>query len=93
MEVKNNGRTGKESRGATQAAPENTPKNEEKKAATNKAQAKKAEGAKVYNFTSKKKFLTCAGLGVQFMNGKASTDNLEVARALAKIDGVELVEG
>ena len=58
-----------------------------------KAQAKKAEGAKVYNFTSKKKFLTCAGLGVQFMNGKASTDNLEVARALAKIDGVELVEG
>lgn len=60
---------------------------------TNKAQAKKAEEAKVYNFTSKKKFLTCAGLGVQFMNGKASTDNLEVARALAKIDGVELVEG
>lgn len=83
----------KKAEGATQAAPENTPKNEEKKAATNKTQAKKAEGAKVYNFTSKKKFLTCAGLGVQFMNGKASTDNLEVARALAKIDGVELVEG
>ena len=78
---------------ATQEAPENTPKNEEKMAATAKAQAKKVEGAKVYNFTSKKKFLTCAGLGVQFMNGKASTDNIEVARALAKIDGVELVEG
>lgn len=82
----------KKAEGATQKAPENTPKNEEKKAATTKAQTKKAE-AKVYNFTSKKKFLTCAGLGVQFMNGKASTSNLEVARALAKIDGVELVEG
>ena len=51
-----------------------------------------ATDGKIYHFTSKKKFLTCAGLGVQFMNGKASTDNLEVARALAKIDGVELVE-
>lgn len=54
--------------------------------------ATEEKGAKVYNFTSKKKFLTCAGLGVQFMDGKASTDSLEVARALAKIDGVELVE-
>lgn len=76
----------KKAEGATQAAPENTPKNEEKKTATNKAEAK------VYHFTSKKKFLTCAGLGVQFMDGKASTNNLEVAKALVKIDGVELVE-
>ena len=81
----------KKAEGATQAAPEKTtPTNEEKKGT--KAQAKKAEGAKVYNFTSKKKFLTCAGLGVQFMNGKASTTNLEVAKALVKIYGVELVE-
>ena len=81
----------KKTEGATQEAPETTPKNEEKKA-TDKTQAKKTEGAKVYNFISKKKFLTCAGLGVQFMNGKASTNNLEVAKALVKIDGVELVE-
>lgn len=59
---------------------------------TAKTQTKKAEEAKVYRFTSKKKFLTCAGLGIQFVNGKASTNNLEVAKALAKIDGVELVE-
>lgn len=59
---------------------------------TTKAQAKKGEEAKVYHFTSKKKFLTCAGLGIQFVNGKASTDKLEVAKALVKIDGVELVE-
>lgn len=82
----------KKAEGATQAAPENTPKSEEKKAATNKAQVKKAEGAKVYHFTSENKFLTCAGLGVQFMDGKASTTNLGVARALATIDGVRLVE-
>lgn len=74
-----------------QAATENAPKSEEKKT-TAKAQAKKTEEAKVYSFTSKKKFLTCAGLGVQFMDGKASTTNLEVAKALVKIDGVELVE-
>lgn len=48
---------------------------------------------KVYRFTSDNKFLTCSALGIQFMNGKASTANLEVARALAKIDGVKLVEG
>ena len=54
-------------------------------------QAKKEE-KKVYKFTSANKFLTCAGLGVQFINGKASTDNLAVAKALVKIKGVELVE-
>ena len=57
------------------------------------AKEEKKAAAKVYNFTSDNKFLTCSALGVQFMNGKASTINLEVAKALAKIDGVKLVEG
>lgn len=52
------------------------------------AKEEKKAAAKVYNFTSDNKFLTCSALGVQFMNGKASTINLEVA----KIDGVKLVE-
>ncbi len=61
----------------------------------NKVTQKKAESKtenKVYNFISSNKFLTVASLGVQFIDGKASTDDLEVARALATIDGVELVE-
>lgn len=55
---------------------------------------KKTESTKkkVYKFKSANKFLSCAGLKVQFINGTATTDNLEVAKALAKIDGVELVE-
>lgn len=48
--------------------------------------------AKVYKFKSVNKFLTCSALKVQFINGEATTDNLAVAKALAKIDGVELVE-
>ena len=48
--------------------------------------------AKVYKFQSANKFLTCTALGVQFINGKAETENLEVAKALAKIDGVTLIE-
>ena len=54
-------------------------------------QAKKEE-KKVYKFTSANKFLTCAGLGVQFIDGKATTTNLAVAKALVNIAGVELVE-
>jgi hypothetical protein len=50
------------------------------------------EPKKVYKFKSANKFLTCAGLKVQFINGTATTDNVEVAKALVKIDGVELVE-
>lgn len=46
----------------------------------------------VYRFTSENKFLTCVGLGIQFVNGKAETDNLEVAKALCKISGVARVE-
>ena len=53
--------------------------------------AKKAED-KVYKFTSENKYLTCVNLGVQFIDGYASTTNLAVARALTKIEGVSLVE-
>ena len=50
------------------------------------------EQAEVYKFTSENKYLTCVALGVQFVNGYASTTNLAVARALTKIEGVSLVE-
>lgn len=59
--------------------------------ATQKKAESKTEN-KVYNFISSNKFLTVSSLGVQFMNGKASTEDLDVARALATIDGVERVE-
>ena len=57
-----------------------------------KAKETKAPTTKVYRFKSDNKFLSCVSLGVQFINGTASTTNLAVARALAKIDGVTLVE-
>lgn len=50
------------------------------------------EEIKVYKFTSGNKYLTVAHLGIQFRDGKAETTNLEVARALAKVGGVDLVE-
>lgn len=53
---------------------------------------KKDTSKKVYKFKSANKFLSCVALGVQFMNGEATTENLEVAKELVKIDGVELVE-
>ena len=68
--------------GAKVQAPETT---ETKKAGKN-------EGAKVYKFTSENKFLSCLALGIQFIDGKASTNNLEVAKALVKIKGVALIE-
>lgn len=68
---------------------ETTAENVETTATTEKA--KKAE-EKVYKFTSENKFLSCVSLGVQFINGNASTTDLEVARALTKIEGVSLVE-
>ena len=55
-------------------------------------EAGKKSKEKVYNFTSENKYLSCYALGVQFIDGKASTTNLAVAKALVKIDGVELVE-
>jgi hypothetical protein len=58
-----------------------------------KAKETKGTTEKVYKFKSEDKFLSCVALGVQFINGTATTTNLAVARALAKIDGVTLVEG
>ena len=60
--------------------------------AETKAKENKGITEKVYNFKSEDKFLSCVALGVQFINGKAFTTDLAVARALAKIDGVTLVE-
>ena len=57
-----------------------------------KAKETKDTTEKVYKFKSTDKFLSCVALGVQFIDGTASTTNLAVARALAKIDGVTLVE-
>ena len=58
-----------------------------------KVKETKSATEKVYTFKSDNKYLSCASLGVQFINGIATTTNLAVARALAKIDGVTLVEG
>ena len=74
---------GKNTEGAKVQAPEAT---DTKKAGKN------TEGAKVYKFTSENKFLSCLALGIQFIDGKASTNNLEVAKALVKIKGVALIE-
>lgn len=58
---------------------------EEKATNTDKAE-------KVYKFTSKNKFLTCSAVGIQFINGVAETKSLEVAKVLATLDGVTLIE-
>lgn len=64
-----------------------------KKTANAPEQATKQEkGGKVYNFTSENPFLTVSSVGIQFVNGKASTTNLTVAKYLANLDGVALVE-
>ena len=47
---------------------------------------------KVYHFTSENPYLTVSAVGVYFSAGKASTDNLAVAKYLAGLEGVELVE-
>lgn len=57
------------------------------KEAENKSTAKK-----VYKFKSSNKYLTVADYGIQFIKGEATTSNIEAAKALAKIDGVELIE-
>jgi hypothetical protein len=57
-----------------------------------KATETKTAEAKVYTFKSANKYLTCAHLGVQFIEGTATTTNLEIAKALVKIEGVELIE-
>ena len=56
------------------------------------AEENKAVAEKVYKFKSENPFLSVVSLGVQFINGNASTKDLAVARALARIDGVTLVE-
>lgn len=83
--------TAKKAEEATKA-PEETKETAKEAPAKATGKTKKAEEAKVYNFTSTNKYLTCAGLGVQFVDGKASTTSLEVAKELVKLDGVELVE-
>jgi len=62
------------------------------KKAVTPEQEPKQEGAKVYKFKSENPYLTVGFLGIQFREGKAETSNLNVARALAKIGGVEMVE-
>lgn len=47
---------------------------------------------KAYKFKSQNKFLTVSAVGVQFIDGVATTTNLEVAKYLATLDGVERVE-
>lgn len=73
-----------------QTEPQEAPETTEEKVEDTKVE--ETQGAKVYNFTSVNPYLSCAGLGIQFIEGKASTSNLAVARALAGLDGVELVE-
>lgn len=63
-----------------------------KKATTPVQEDVKQEPVKVYRFKSANPYLTVANLGIQFRAGKAETSNLNVARALAKVGGVELVE-
>ena len=55
-------------------------------------QEPKQEAIKSYKFKSENPYLTVGFLGIQFRNGKAETTNLNVARALAKIGGVEMIE-
>lgn len=72
---------------------QNTP-DTENQGATPKEETPKAETpkGKVYKFVSDNKFLTCSSVGVQFINGKAETSSLEVAKVLATLSGVTLVE-
>lgn len=75
---------------APEMAPEETEggtQKEEKAKATTTAKAEK-----VYKFTSENKFLTCSAVGVQFIDGKAETKSLEVAKVLVTLDGVKLIE-
>lgn len=67
--------------------PQNTPEAE-----TAKGKGESKPKGKVYKFVSDNKFLTCSSVGVQFINGKAETSSLEVAKVLATLSGVTLVE-
>lgn len=67
---------------------ENMQDQQDQKAPEEKVQVEE----KAYKFVSSNKYLTVSSLGVQFVNGKATVTDLTVARALATIDGVTLVE-
>ncbi len=64
----------------------------ENQGATPKGKGESKPKGKVYKFVSDNKFLTCSSVGVQFINGKAETRSLEVAKILATLSGVTLVE-
>lgn len=72
-------------------APQETKENESGTQQEEKANTT-AKAEKVYKFTSKNKFLTCSAVGVQFIDGAAETKSLEVAKVLATLDGVTLIE-
>lgn len=59
---------------------------------TEQEEKKEDKPKKVYHFTSENPYLTVSAVGVYFSDGKASTDNLAVAKYLAGLEGVELVE-
>lgn len=61
-------------------------------APTEQEEKKEDKPKKVYHFTSENPYLTVSAVGVYFSDGKASTDNLAVAKYLAGLEGVELVE-
>ena len=63
-----------------------------KKTATPVQEETKQEAVTVYKFKSENPYLTVANLGVQFVKGYAETTNLNVARALAKLGGVDLID-
>ena len=63
-----------------------------KKVVETPVQETKQDTVKVYKFTSVNPYLTVANLGIQFRDGKAETTNLNVARALSRVGGVELVD-
>lgn len=65
-----------------------TKKTEEPKVTTTPAKAE----PKSFTFVSENPYLSVTSLGVQFVGGKATVTDVAVARALATIDGVTLVE-
>lgn len=69
-----------------------TPEEKTPEAGTTKGKGERKPKGKVYKFVSDNKFLTCSSVGVQFINGKAETSSLEVAKVLATLSGVTMVE-
>ena len=63
-----------------------------RKAVETPVQETKPDAVKVYRFKAENPYLTVANLGVQFRGGFAETANLNVARALVRVGGVEMLE-